>query len=46
VVGCEPLKLEEDIGLSEPVNDAVEKAVEIILETLAQSDGVSGAAKH
>lgn len=47
LVGCEPLKLEEDIGLSDPVNHAVEKAVEIILETLAQqNDGVSGSTKH
>ncbi|WP_441248073.1 hydrogenase maturation protease [Kitasatospora sp. McL0602] len=34
VVGCEPLSLEEGIGLSEPVAAAVEEAVAMILQVL------------
>jgi hydrogenase maturation protease len=32
VVGCEPLTVEEGIGLSEPVSDAVEEAAQLVLE--------------
>jgi hydrogenase maturation protease len=30
VVGCEPASLEEEMGLSEPVSQAVSEAVEVV----------------
>lgn len=38
VVGCEPACLDEGIGLSEPVAAAVDRAVELVLEVLAELD--------
>jgi hydrogenase maturation protease len=35
VVGCEPLQLEDEIGLSKPVADAVDEALRLIHERLA-----------
>jgi hydrogenase maturation protease len=35
VVGCEPLQLEDAIGLSQPVADAVDEALRLIREKLA-----------
>jgi hydrogenase maturation protease len=35
VVGCEPLQLEDEIGLSKPVADAVNEALRLIHEKLA-----------
>jgi len=36
IVGCEPLTLDEEIGLSEPVRLAVDKAVVVVLELLGE----------
>jgi hydrogenase maturation protease len=36
VVGCEPAELEERIGLSPAVADAVDKAVQVVGELLQQ----------
>jgi hydrogenase maturation protease len=35
VVGCEPLQLEDEVGLSQPVADAVDEALRLIHERLA-----------
>lgn len=35
VVGCEPLQLEDQVGLSQPVADAVDEALRLIREKLA-----------
>lgn len=35
VVGCEPLQFEDEIGLSQPVSDAVDEALRLIHERLA-----------
>jgi hydrogenase maturation protease len=35
VVGCEPLQLDEEMGLSKPVADAIEEALKLIHETVA-----------
>ena len=43
-VGCEPQTLNQDIGLSEPVDHAVGKAVEIILRTLNEHESDSAEA--
>jgi hydrogenase maturation protease len=43
-VGCEPQTLNQDIGLSEPVDHAVGKAVEIILRTLHEHESTSAEA--
>ncbi|HET7005105.1 MAG TPA: hydrogenase maturation protease [Candidatus Binatia bacterium] len=43
-VGCEPQTLNQDIGLSEPVDHAVGKAVEIILRTLNEHESASAEA--
>jgi hydrogenase maturation protease len=34
VVGCEPARMEEEMGLSEPVSKAVDEAVKLILEVV------------
>jgi hydrogenase maturation protease len=36
VVGCEPLQLTDEIGLSKPVADAVDEALRLIHERLAE----------
>jgi hydrogenase maturation protease len=36
VVGCEPLQIQDEIGLSKPVADAVDEALRLIHELLAQ----------
>jgi hydrogenase maturation protease len=36
IVGCQPARLEEGIGLSEPVAAAVDKAVEAVEELVAE----------
>ena len=36
IVGCEPLSVEEEMGLSPPVEGAVDEAVDLILEWLAR----------
>ena len=50
IVGCEPASLEDDIGLSEPVQRAVDEAVEVVLDLLrehsASSSGRIGAMAH
>jgi hydrogenase maturation protease len=38
IVGCEPARTEEEMGLSEPVAAAVEEAVKLILDLLARED--------
>ena len=43
-VGCEPQTLNQDIGLSEPVDHAVGKAVKIILRTLNEHESASAEA--
>lgn len=45
IVGCEPAALEEGIGLSEAVEAAVPRAVQLILRII-QSDGVQTTAAH
>ena len=42
VVGCEPARVEEGIGLSEPVAAAVDEAVRVILD-LVRAAGTAGA---
>jgi hydrogenase maturation protease len=37
IVGCEPVCTEEGMGLSEPVSQAVEEAVRLILEIVARN---------
>jgi hydrogenase maturation protease len=44
VVGCEPLTLEEDMGLSDPVEQAVDKAVPLILKTLKLAEPIAAEA--
>jgi hydrogenase maturation protease len=39
IVGCEPARTDEEIGLSEPVGTAVEEAVALILDLLAREAG-------
>jgi hydrogenase maturation protease len=39
IVGCEPQSLEDEIGLSEPVRNAVETAVNVVLELLDRPIG-------
>jgi hydrogenase maturation protease len=34
VIGCEPLQLDEEMGLSKPVADAVDEALKLINEKL------------
>jgi hydrogenase maturation protease len=41
IVGCEPLSTEEEMGLSPPVEGAVDEAVGLILDVLAR-EGVAG----
>ena len=41
IVGCEPLSTEEEMGLSPPVEGAVDEAVALILDVLAR-EGVAG----
>ncbi|HEX4959557.1 MAG TPA: hydrogenase maturation protease [Thermoanaerobaculia bacterium] len=41
IVGCEPLSTEEEMGLSPPVELAVDEAVALILDVLAR-EGVAG----
>lgn len=41
VVGCEPGDIDERIGLSEPVADAVSKAVDTVLSLLTHELGLS-----
>ena len=36
IVGCEPASLDEGIGLSQPVADSVEAAVDLCLDVLAE----------
>jgi hydrogenase maturation protease len=36
IVGCEPANLDEGIGLSQPVADSVESAVDLCLDLLAE----------
>ncbi|HLX07170.1 MAG TPA: hydrogenase maturation protease [Thermoanaerobaculia bacterium] len=41
LVGCEPLRCDEELGLSPPVAAAVEQAVNLILDVLRREGGVS-----
>jgi hydrogenase maturation protease len=41
VVGCEPARLEEGIGLSEPVAAAVDRAVDLVLAVAAEAAGAA-----
>jgi hydrogenase maturation protease len=41
IVGCEPLSTEEEMGLSPPVEGAVDEAVALVLDVLAR-EGVAG----
>jgi hydrogenase maturation protease len=41
IVGCEPALLEEDIGLSAPVRQAVEEATRLILDLVWRTSRVS-----
>jgi hydrogenase maturation protease len=45
VVGCEPASLDYGIGLSEPVTAAVDEAVRVVLELVAEA-GASGEGHH
>ncbi len=36
VIGCEPASLEESVGLSPPVEDAIEQAIAMVREHVAQ----------
>ncbi len=38
IVGCEPASTEDEIGLSEPVEAAVDEAVRLILELVERGD--------
>jgi hydrogenase maturation protease len=46
VVGCEPSRVEEDIGLSEPVAAAVDEAVEMVLGLLDGGGEENAQADH
>ncbi len=39
IVGCEPLSTEEEMGLSPPVEGAVDEAVALILDVLVRENG-------
>lgn len=39
IVGCEPLSTEEEMGLSPPVEGAVDEAVALILDVLMRENG-------
>jgi hydrogenase maturation protease len=39
LVGCEPLRAEEEMGLSPPVEQAVDEAVQLILEVIERERG-------
>ncbi len=41
IVGCEPATLEENIGLSEPVEKAVDEAIGIILNLIDEQTGTA-----
>ena len=41
MVGCEPARIEEEIGLSEPVAYAVDETVQFILGLIRDQDDVS-----
>jgi hydrogenase maturation protease len=45
VVGCEPLRAEEEMGLSPPVERAVDEAVSLILEVIARETGQNASGK-
>lgn len=38
LVGCEPAQLEEEMGLSQPVQQAVDEAVKVILRLMREGD--------
>jgi hydrogenase maturation protease len=40
VVGCEPASLDEGIGLSAPVAEAVERAADVVRRLLVEKEGV------
>lgn len=44
IVGCEPARIAEEIGLSEPVARAVENAVQVILNLVRRENGTPRAA--
>ncbi len=44
LVGCEPLSTEEEMGLSPPVEGAVDEAVEMILEVLQRETAAGSSA--
>jgi hydrogenase maturation protease len=46
VVGCEPAVLDDGIGLSRPVADAVEVAMQTVLELLAQTPSAAAVPAH
>jgi hydrogenase maturation protease len=39
IVGCEPARTEEEIGLSEPVAAAVQPAIDVILRLAREAAG-------
>ena len=41
MVGCEPARIEEEIGLSRPVPYAVDETVQLILGLIRDQDDVS-----
>lgn len=42
IVGCEPASVEEDIGLSEPVAAAVDRAVQVVLDLVNDASVSAG----
>jgi len=42
VVGCEPLEVDEGLGLSEPVAAAIDAAADLVLELVTQAPALAG----
>jgi len=42
VVGCEPLAVDEGLGLSEPVAAAIDAAADLVLELVTQAPALAG----
>jgi len=46
IVGCEPATLEENIGLSEPVQKAVDEAIAVVLSLINEPTAIAPAIAH
>jgi len=46
LVGCEPVTIEDGMGLSDPVAEAVDRAVGVVLDLLNDTEGSEGNVRH